>query len=140
VAEAVTLIAAGRAPRIPQDEALASYDPLCRDEHVAIEWSKPARRVYDLVRGGDPQPGAWAIHRGEKIRFYDCRLGPSEPAEAGRILGFREGAARIALRDGTLTVGRVRLGESPKKLSPADLAGEGRIAVGDQLEAGHVHG
>ena len=37
VVESVRLIAAGRAPRIAQEESLASYDPLCRDPHVAID-------------------------------------------------------------------------------------------------------
>src|SRR5260221_12865928 len=37
VIESVDLIAAGRAPRVPQDESQASYDPLCRDEHAAVD-------------------------------------------------------------------------------------------------------
>jgi methionyl-tRNA formyltransferase len=140
VEEAVRLVDSGRAPRIAQDESLASYDPLCRDEHVGIDWTKPARGVYDLVRGADPQPGAWALHRGEKIRFYDCRLEPGDGGEAGTVVGFADGAARVALRGGTLRVGRVRLGDSPKKVPPAELAGDGGLAAGDRLAPGASHG
>jgi methionyl-tRNA formyltransferase len=138
--EAVRLIAQGRAPRIVQDESSATYDPLCRDRHVGIEWSRPARQVYDLVRGADPQPGAWAIHRGDKARFYDCRLGAPSDAEPGRVLAIGEQGAEIALEGGRLLVKRVRLGESPKKLPPAELAREGLIAAGDLLRSGVVDG
>jgi len=130
--EAVRLIAEGRAPRIPQDEAAASYDPLCRDPHVAIDWTHPARRVYDLVRGADPQPGAWAIHRGEKVRFYDCRLGPAGGDEPGRLIGIDDGA-EISLAGGRLIAKRLRLGDGGKQ-SPAELARAGRIAIGDRFE------
>ena len=133
--EAVRLIAEERAPRISQDESLASYDPLCRDPHVAIDWSRPARDVYDLVRGADPQPGAWALHRGEKIRFYDCRLGPAADSPPGRVLAVGDGAAEVALDGGRLVAKRMRIGDSPK-LAAAELLREGRIAAGDELERG----
>ncbi len=136
IEEAVGQIAAGRAPRIAQDDSAATYDPLCRDPHVAIDWSRPARQVYDLIRGGDPQPGAWAVHRGEKARFYDCRLGAPSAADPGRVLAVGEQGAEIALDGATLLVKRLRLGESPKKLAPADLAREGRLAAGDLLRSG----
>ena len=49
--EAVALIKAGRAPKIPQDHALATYEPPCDDRYAEIDWSKPAQEVYDLVPG-----------------------------------------------------------------------------------------
>jgi len=140
MAEAVRLIESGIAPRIEQDESLASYDPLCRDPHVAIDWSRPARQVYDLVRGADPQPGAWAIHRGEKVRLFDCRLGVSSTGEPGCVVSIGEHGAEIALDGATLLVRRLRLGDSPKKVPPAELAREGRISAGDQLLSGSSDG
>lgn len=136
IEEAVDLVAAGRAPRIPQQESLASYDPLCREEHVAIDWLRPAREVYDLVRGADPQPGAWAIHRAEKIRFYDCRLATGASGEPGCVLGLDDAGLEIALAGGRLVAKRVRLGDSPKKSAPVDLAAQARLAVGDRLVGG----
>ena len=136
IEESVRLIAEGRAPRTVQDESNASYDPLCRDEHVAIDWHRPAREVYDLVRGADPQPGAWAMHRGEKLRLYDARLGPAVDGEAGRIASVDDHGATIALRGASLVVKRMRLGDPPKKLAPAELLGAARLAVGDVLASG----
>jgi methionyl-tRNA formyltransferase len=139
IEEAVAQIAEGRAPRIPQDESLASYDPLCRDEHVGIVWSRPAREVYDLVRGADPQPGAWGLLRGEKIRFYDCRLGAHGGGEPGQVLAIGEEDAEVALVDGALRTRRLRAGDSANKSTPAELARAGRLRVGDRLEPGNLH-
>jgi methionyl-tRNA formyltransferase len=106
---------------------------LCRDEHVGIDWSEPARIVYDLVRGADPQPGAWAIHGGEKVRFYDCRLRVDGEREPGRLLSIGEDGAEVGLAGGSLLVGRVRVGDSGDKVSPAALAEQGRLRVGDRF-------
>ncbi|MGH7856186.1 MAG: methionyl-tRNA formyltransferase, partial [Candidatus Binatia bacterium] len=134
IEEAVDQVERGTAPKIPQDESQATYDPLCRDEHVAIDWLRPAREVYDLVRGADPQPGSWAVRQDERVRFYDCRLDAAERGEPGEVLGIDERGAAVALRGGTLVVGRMRHGASPKKVAPQELEAEGKLAAGDRLE------
>ena len=53
--EAVDLIKSGNAPSIVQDESKATYEPPCRDEHAKIDFAKPAREVFNLIRGCDPQ-------------------------------------------------------------------------------------
>src|SRR5207249_2336657 len=49
VLDAVELIRDDRAPRIAQDESRATYDPLCRDEHAAIDWTRPSTDVHNLI-------------------------------------------------------------------------------------------
>src|SRR5262249_39028566 len=108
--EAVGSIAAGRAPRIPQDESRATYDPLCTDEHAAIAWERPAREVYDLIRGCDPQPGAHTAFRGARVRFYAARM--------------HDGAGRIAI---------TRARAAGGKQAAAEVAAALGIGAGDRL-------
>ena len=68
IGEAVELIKAGNPPRVVQDETKANYDPICKDEHAKIDWSKPAQEVYNLIRGCDPQPGAHTTFNGKMVR------------------------------------------------------------------------
>ena len=42
--EAVDLVAAGTAPRIPQDESLATYEGPCERANARIDWGKPCDR------------------------------------------------------------------------------------------------
>lgn len=53
-------IAAGTAPRVPQDESRARYYPLRSPEDGRIDWSAPAVSIYNLVRAlAAPWPGAF---------------------------------------------------------------------------------
>ena len=36
-----------------------------------IDWKKPGREVYNLIRGCNPQPGAWAEFMGDEFTFVD---------------------------------------------------------------------
>ena len=72
--EAIELIKSGSAPRIVQDESKATYEPICRDEHAKVDFSKPANVVHNLIRGCDPQPGSYAEAEGRRIRLYEPSL------------------------------------------------------------------
>jgi methionyl-tRNA formyltransferase len=132
--EAVDLIAVGKAPAIPQDESKATYEAPCRDEHAKLDFSKPAREVFNLVRGCDPQPGAFAQLGEKRVRLYDAALESAQSAGApGTVVVIDSAAMKIALGGGTLIVKRARIDPSPKKVAPADRAASGELAVGARL-------
>jgi len=109
IAEAVDLIKSGKAPKIPQDDSLATYEPPCDDAVAAIDWSKPASDVYNLVRGCDPQPGAYLMFNGDKVRLYKARLlGYKQDRRPGEILDIGKGEIIVALNGGALGFGKVR--------------------------------
>lgn len=109
MARAVRLVATGAAPRIAQDHALASYEPPCRDEHAQIRWHEPAGRIHCLIRGTNPQPGAWATFEGERLRIFDSRLtGLQEPGLPGRVLRLDDEGFEVRLNGGVLRILRVQ--------------------------------
>lgn len=134
ILESVELIKAGKAPAIAQDESLATYEPPCRDEHARIDFSRPAREVYNLVRGCDPQPGAYAVLGDKRLRLYDPAF-DSTPAggSPGTVLSIDSSEMRVALAGGVLIVRRARFDPSPKKLAPQELAAAGELAAGTLL-------
>jgi methionyl-tRNA formyltransferase len=104
VAETVRLIAAGTAPRIPQDASLATPAPKIFREQCRIDWNRPAARVVNQIRGLSPHPGAFTTHGGKEIHVYRAapveRPGALTPGEvrieAGdMIVGAGEGAVRL---------------------------------------------
>src|SRR5262249_35549665 len=111
VVDAVELIREDRAPRISQDESRASHDPLCRDEHAAIDWARPAAEVHDLIRGCDPQPGAHTAWRGERIRLYEPRRVEQALAHPpGTVVAVDGNGITIAAGDGAVRCARARNG------------------------------
>ena len=149
--ESARLVREGAAPRMPQDEAAATYEPPADDTNSAIDWMRPAREVYDLVRGSNPQPGAHAMLYATKLRIFDCSLtlfddpnttGAIRTTEhgtyavaPGAILAATDTQIDIALLGGILHARRLQR-EGGKKLPAPDFAKEIGLEVGDAFENG----
>jgi methionyl-tRNA formyltransferase len=131
--EAVELIKKGKAPRIPQDESKATYEPPCDDRVASIDFEKSVRDIYNLVRGCDPQPGAYTSFKGKKVRFYDARMEPSESGKKpGEVLGIDTDSLTVAVKGGFLKIGKVRV-DKGEKIGPMEFAGLVDARVGDRL-------
>jgi methionyl-tRNA formyltransferase len=133
IMEAVDLVKNGRAPKIPQNNSLATYEPPCDDQVASINWSKPAQEVYNLVRGCDPQPGAYSTFTGTKVRLYQAQLLSSEGEKApGTVLDIAQGEVLIALQGGVLNVGKMK-GERGGKMKAAEFAHVANLKPGMSL-------
>jgi methionyl-tRNA formyltransferase len=81
LAEMLPRVAAGTAPRLPQDESRASKFGRRRSEDGRIDWSWPAARIDSLVRAvAPPWPGAFADVEGRRAWIYQGH--PAGPVEA----------------------------------------------------------
>jgi methionyl-tRNA formyltransferase len=115
--EAVDAIAAGQAKATPQSEAGASHQGLVDDATARIDFARPAQQVDRLVRGCDPQPGAWAEHAKGVVRLFGSRLvDAAHDDAAGTVLGEGdEGRLLIAVEGRrALAVAKLRVGEGAK--------------------------
>jgi methionyl-tRNA formyltransferase len=134
ILESIDLVKAGKAPKIPQDEAGATYEPPCDDRVAGIDWEKPAGEVYNLVRGCDPQPGAFALLNGEKVRFYGAKLiKESTDKSPGTILAVDDKGIHVALSGARLIAGKVRPAKG-KKVAAAEFAAEQGLKAGDSFD------
>jgi methionyl-tRNA formyltransferase len=119
--DAVGLVREGRAPRVPQDEVLATYDPLLTDAHAVIDWSRPAAAVHDLIRGCDPQPGAHTSFGGTRLRLYDPRR-VDGGATPGTVLAVDADGVTIAAAGGAVRCARARDGGAKSAAAEVALA------------------
>ncbi len=130
LAEAVELIKAGKAPKIPQDESLATYEPPCDHKHAGIDWSTSAVEVYNLIRGCDPQPGAHSTLEGRKVQFYKASLIDSnKDALPGQVIDLDEEQVVVALKGSALKIGKIK-GETGSKVNAGEFARETDLEVG----------
>jgi len=134
IIEAVELIKEGKAPRIPQDESKATYEPPCDDRVASVDFEKPINEIYNLIRGCDPQPGAHTSFKGKKVRFYDARMELSESGKKpGEILAVETDRLIIAAKGGILRIGKLRV-DKGEKLGPMEFAQSVDLKVGDRFE------
>jgi methionyl-tRNA formyltransferase len=129
LAEAVELVASGRARFVAQDDSRSSFQGLVGDPEARIDWARPAAWIDRQIRGCDPQPGAWASLAQERVRLFDGRLlRGSAHAPAGTVLAVAGGRVAIAAHGGRLSIGKLRRGDGPKQ-----SAGDGGLRAGDRL-------
>lgn len=119
--ESVALVEQGNAPKTPQDESAATYEPVCKAEHVHVDWQSPCRDVYRVIRGGDPQPGAWSTLDGHTVKLYDAELLPEVEGSPGRIVDASDTSIVVACGEGAVGIGRVRV-DGEKKCPPAEYS------------------
>ena len=133
IVEAVELIEKGKATRNPQDESKATYEPPCDDKVASVIFEKPINEVYNLIRGCDPQPGAYTTFKGKKIRLYDAKMDPLASAKKpGEIVAIEEEGLQIAAKWGRIKIGKLRI-DKGEKTEPLAFARSVELRVGDRL-------
>ena len=105
ILEAVDLVRDGTALRLNQDPAKGSYEGWCQRADVEIDWVQSMDVVYNLIRGANPQPGAWTTLNGQTVTILDSKkaigFANSEPGSVvevdadGISIGCVEGAVRV---------------------------------------------
>jgi methionyl-tRNA formyltransferase len=75
---AIRQMARGTVHREKQNQAEASLAPILRKTDGLVDWSRPAKQIYNRLRGFYPWPGAYATFRGQQ--FSIVRAKPVEAA------------------------------------------------------------
>jgi methionyl-tRNA formyltransferase len=131
IVESIELIKQGKAPRIPQDEPRATYEGLCTEKDAVIDWHQPASRIYNFIRGTNPQPGATTSFGDKCFKIFDSELraGGGLP---GEIINIVEQGFAVAAIDGAIFIKRVQPSGSAK-IGAAEFASQMGLKVGDRL-------
>jgi methionyl-tRNA formyltransferase len=137
VLEAVDLVAAGTAPRIPQDERLATYEAPCEKANARLDWGKPVKQLHDLVRGCSPAPGAWTTCGGQALQVLAATPQPARDVAGlggamGEVVDVGEDWFSVVCADGRLRLTRVRPAGGAK-MGAGEWAAEGGLSPGARL-------
>lgn len=128
--ESIELVRNGNAPHEEQDPEDGSYEGWCGKADVEIDWSKPTDEVYNLIRGANPQPGAWTRFNGAELKLFDSRKVDGSGAP-GSLLAVDDDGFVVATVDGAIRVMKVRADAG--KLPAAEFAAAAGLAAGSKL-------
>lgn len=139
--EALRLIAAGRAPRRPQDHPQATYVGKLTKDDGRVDWSRPATHIANQVRAMAPWPSAYTRHRGRLLKIW--RAVPAAPPDdrdaprpaPGTVVAVQREGFVVATGDGALLVGEVQP-EGRRRMSAEEYVRGARLEVGERLGTG----
>lgn len=119
-------LAAGTLRERPQDNmpaghAQLKHAPKLTTDTCRIDWKKPVREVYNLIRGLSPYPAAFTTIDGKMLKIFRATVGEAQPAIAPGEHEVLPGASlRFAAADGYIYPTEVQL-EGKKKMNVEDF-------------------
>lgn len=122
--EAIDLLLAGPAPRIPQSAALATYAGRLQREDGLIDWARPSEDIERRLRAFDPWPASFTtmpVEGGEprRVKIFRAAIADAPPAAPGTVLAADLSGPLVATGDGALRLLEVQ-GEGSRRMSSAD--------------------
>ncbi len=129
----LSLIKSGQAPRTPQ-AGESSYAPMLTAEDERILWDRPARDIYNQVRGMNPWPGARTTMHGKVLKIWRAAALEEDGSDLlpGQVIS--SGADGILVRAGTgkLKIAELQL-QGAKRLGAADFLRGTPVPAGTAL-------
>ena len=126
---------AGEIAPTPQDERLASRQPMLKKEMGLIDWTRSAKEIACQARGLDPWPSAYTDYLGGTLKIYRARPAAGE-GEPGTVLrsSAKEGLF-VACGEGALEVLEMQAPGGKRMSARAYLAGK-KIEPGTKFGEG----
>jgi methionyl-tRNA formyltransferase len=130
--KALTLIAAGRAPRLKQDKEKATLTRKLRKEDGHIRWDRPQREIDAHIRAMTPWPSAYVFLPGEErktLKIFTTIISNHAKGKPGEVLRVDRHGILVAAQVGGLLLREVQL-EGKKRISAAEFARGFNLPVG----------
>ncbi len=130
----------GKLTSRPQPSEGVSYAPILKREHGRIDWGKPAREIYNRMRGFTPWPGAYTEFRGQTGHLWGQPCSAGEESASGKqrdrlpgTLVYRRGKLLVACGAATrMELSYVKL-EGRKQVSALEFANGARLQPGERF-------
>jgi len=123
----------GRLMAVPQKHEEATLAPNIKREDEQIDWNRPARSIFNQIRGLSPWPVAFTVWNGENFKIWSARLGTAAAAQKpGTVQRITEEGIEVAAAEGTLLLTEVQPA-GKKAMSAADFLRGGAMKPGTVL-------
>jgi methionyl-tRNA formyltransferase len=116
--ESLRMLGTGNAPRIAQDNNVATYAPKLKREDGKIDWSEQAEVIERKIRAFNPWPGAFMKIGGRNLKIFSASILDLR-GDPGEILRSEKELV-IAAGKGALSLGDVQL-EGKRRMSASEF-------------------
>ena len=138
LAEAWPLLAAGCAPRFPQDETQTNYAPKLARENGAIDWAATPREIDRRIRAMNPWPAAHTFlptpDGPRQLKVFSCIQHRRETGPAGGVLRADRRGLLVGAGTGAVLLREVQM-EGKKRMPAGEFLRGHPVAAGTLLGA-----
>ena len=138
LAEAWPLLAAGCAPRFPQDETPTNYAPKLARENGAIDWAATPREIDRRIRAMNPWPAAHTFlptpDGPRQLKVFSCIQHRRESGPAGGVLRADRRGLLVGAGTGAVLLREVQM-EGKKRMPAGEFLRGHPVAAGTLLGA-----
>lgn len=126
---------AGQIEATSQDSERVSYAPMITREQEQIDWTQPARDLFNQIRAFRPFPGTYTLLEGKRFKIWNSKLvDETTKAKPGTIVKVDKERLFVACGNQTvLSLLTVQPSGKPKMSVESYLAGT-KLKVGDSFE------
>ena len=117
---------------VPQEHEQSSHAPPLERADGALNFSKTARDLVNLVRGLSPRPGAHTLLNGKPLKVGQARLSDLPAAGPPGAVRVEQKRVLVSTVDGSFELVRAQL-EGRKELPALDLINGRALKAGDLL-------
>ena len=120
--DALSLHARRELPRVPQDEAAATFTRPIAKTDLELPLTSTARELAARVRAYSPKPGAWLAHDGKRLKILAASAeSEAAPGAPGTLSVTSDGEPVVATVEGVLRLKTV-VPEGKREMSGRDFA------------------
>jgi methionyl-tRNA formyltransferase len=123
-------LASGSLTPVAPDNSQATFAPPLKKEDGRIDWSLPARVIYNRIRGFQPWPGAFTLFRGKQCAIWG-RPAANGFAEVPGAIRVDGGEVYVACGDGSALRLEFAQIEGRKRITAREFANGARLASGE---------
>jgi methionyl-tRNA formyltransferase len=117
----------------PQDESLVTYAHKIEKSESEIDWSWPADKIHNHIRGMLMGPGTYTLVGGKKLKLHQTSVKKqNQKAPAGQVVAVAKTELLVATGDGCLSLEVVQP-ESKPKMGIEDYLKGHQLNKGDRL-------
>ena len=132
--EALARLENGTAERVKQVDSESSYAKMLKKETGHINFANDSAKIFNLVRGLNPWPSAYAYYKGGLLKIWEVEvIDNKENVQPGQIVSADDDGILVKTGDGAILIKQLQAQGGKRMHVEAYLRGN-KINVGEILE------
>lgn len=129
-------LASGGLHPVMQNDDLATFARILKKEHGRIHWTDPAPKIYNMIRGLDPWPGAYTTFRGRLCHIWGAPgTNPRTEAAPPGTIWTSNGEVCVACGENTMIQLTFVQLEARKRIAAHDFINGVHLKPGERFDA-----